>query len=117
MRGKMYTRHESVNSQHCRSGNKYWSVARLIQLSKELEVFEVAINGMSLSYSYSGMSLKELTGHVEAVNSANLDYPIILDDEGDIMDGRHRLMKCLIEGHTHIKAVRFSENPPPCEVK
>jgi len=117
MKNKMYTKHEDVNSQYSRAGKKYWSVARLIQLTKDFEVFDAPINCISLSYNYSEMNLKALAGHVEAVNKADLSYPIILDDEGDIMDGRHRLMKALLNGDKTIKAVRFDNNPTPCETK
>jgi len=33
------------------------------------------------------------------------------------MDGRHRLMKAMLLGHETIKAVRFDENPSPCDVE
>ena len=72
---------------------------------------------MSLSYQYSEMSLKQLAGHIEAVNTADLSYPIILDEDGDIMDGRHRLMKALLNGDKTIKAVRFDNNPTPCRIE
>lgn len=35
---------------------------------------------------------------------------------GELMDGRHRLMKAMLLGHEKIKAVRFDENPSPCRV-
>ena len=38
-----------------------------------------------------------------------------MDEDGEIMDGRHRMMKCLLEGIETIKAVRFEENPYPCK--
>ena len=52
--------------------------------------------------------------HIKSVLAADLSYPIILDEDGEIMDGRHRVMKALIDGEESIRAVRFSENPAPC---
>ena len=54
-------------------------------------------------------------GHMKSVNSANLKYPIILDEDGEVMDGRHRIMKAMLENKKTIKAVRFNENPSPCK--
>ena len=52
--------------------------------------------------------------HVKAILESNLDFPIILDEDGYILDGRHRIMKAILNGESTIKAVRFEENPAPC---
>lgn len=51
------------------------------------------------------------------MNVVKLEKPIILDEDGGLMDGRHRLMKAMLIGAETIKAVRFDENPEPCQVK
>ena len=48
---------------------------------------------------------------------ADMSYPIIMDDEGFIMDGWHRVAKALLEGRETIKAVRFENTPAPDYVK
>lgn len=58
-------------------------------------------------------TVKDFTKHMRAVMDTDLDYPIILDDEGYVMDGRHRIVKALFEGATHIKFVRFKKTPEP----
>ena len=55
--------------------------------------------------------------HMQAVNDADLNYPIILDEDGEVMDGRYRIMKALLTNRDTIKAVRFGINPEPCRVK
>jgi hypothetical protein len=55
--------------------------------------------------------------HMKAVQAADLNFPIILDEDGEIMDGRHRIMKAFLEGKETIKAVRFDTNPDPCRIK
>jgi hypothetical protein len=45
-----------------------------------------------------------------------LSHPIILDEDGVIMDGRHRVMKALLTEQKTIKVVRFDENPDPCRI-
>ncbi len=57
--------------------------------------------------------MREFVGHIQKVLDADLTYPIILDDEGYVMDGRHRIAKALLEGHESIKFVRFEKTPGP----
>ena len=78
---------------------------------------KVPIMHLNIYHMYDKMTLRELVGHMKSVNNADLKYPIILDEDGEIMDGRHRIMKALLKGKKTIKAVRFKENPPPCKVE
>jgi hypothetical protein len=88
----------------------------LLELSKDLPVMEVPLNHLSLYYTYEKLTLRDMVMHMNAVNNADLDKPIILDEDGELMDGRHRLMKAMLLGKETIKAVRFDENPSPCKV-
>ena len=102
--------------QMCSLGRHSWSVPRLFELARELPVMDVPLNHLSLYYTYEKLTLREMVMHMKAVNAADLDKPIILDEDGELMDGRHRLMKAMIEGAATIKAVRFDENPSPDRV-
>jgi len=104
----------SHNDQYCTLGKNNWSVARLIHLSKDLEVMNVPLNHLNVYYKYENITLREMVMHMQAVLDADLSYPIILDEDGDLMDGRHRLMKAMLNGVKTIKAVRFDKNPSPC---
>jgi hypothetical protein len=108
--------HPRPDNQTSRLGNHEWSVSRLFELSRNLEVMTIPLKHMNMYYKYENMTLRELAGHMVAVNNADLKYPIILDEDGEIMDGRHRLLKAIIEGKRTIKAVRFKKNPRPCKV-
>lgn len=77
---------------------------------------EIPINHLNVRYMYDRMSLREMVTHMQAVNDADLEMPIILDEDGEVMDGRHRIMKALLLGKETIKAVRFDENPYPCKI-
>lgn len=98
-------------------GKHSWSVARLFELSRNLPVMEIPLEHLNMANYYDNLSLREMVMHMKAVNDADLEMPIILDEDGDIMDGRHRIMKAMLIGAETIKAVRFEENPSPCEVK
>jgi hypothetical protein len=101
------------NGQTSIIGKHEWSVSRLIELSKELIVFECQLNSLNLWKKYD-VTLRQFVMHMKAVMDADLSYPIIIDEDGEIMDGRHRIMKAILEGKDTIKAVRFDENPSPC---
>ncbi|MCP4256861.1 MAG: hypothetical protein GY774_04940 [Planctomycetes bacterium] len=103
------------SKQMCQLGNHHWSVSRLVELTKDFEVFTVPLVCLNLNIMYDSMSLRGMIMHMNAVSSADLQHPIILDEDGELMDGRHRIMKALSEGLEEIKAVRFDLNPPPCK--
>lgn len=102
--------------QMCKLGRHHWSIPRLFELVRELPVMEVPIDHLNIYYTYKNLTLREMVMHIEAVHSADLDKPIILDEDGELLDGRHRIMRAILEGRRAIKAVRFDENPPPCKI-
>lgn len=98
-----------------RDGGNRWSVASLVESAKGLEPFDLPLCAI---YIGSGVfnpvtSAKELAEHVMRVNSVDTSHPVILDAEGFIMDGWHRVVRALVEGRETIEAVRFVETPPP----
>jgi len=106
----------SFHEQSCRIGKHEWSVPRLVQLSSDLQVFDLPIAHMNLYAELGTYTLREFAGHVKAVINADMTKPIIIDEDGEIMDGRHRVMRAILEGIHSVKAVRFLENPTPCRV-
>ena len=59
-------------------------------------------------------TLRSFLGHVKLVNDADLSYPILLNEDGGIIDGKHRLAKAILDGHKTIKARRFEKDPAAC---
>lgn len=104
------------SDQECNLGRHYWNVARLFELSRALPVMEVPLDHLMVYYTYEKLTLREMVMHMNAVNAADLKKPIILDEDGELMDGRHRLMKAMLTGQKKIRAVRFEENPTPDRV-
>lgn len=107
----------SYQHQTCTLGNHTWSVPRLVELARNLPVMEIPLKHLNVYYSYSNATLREMVMHMRAVDAADLNYPIILDEDGELMDGRHRIMKAMKLGLETIKAVRFDVNPSPCEAR
>lgn len=105
----------SVDENRFECGNKRWVVTNLIEKSKSLEPFDLPLMAI-----YSGSNVWPLTGsaygiahHVRRALDVDTGYPIILDEEGFIMDGWHRVLRALIDQAPTIKAVRFEKTPPP----
>lgn len=97
-------------------GKHHWSVSRLFDLTRDFPVMEIPLSHLNVYYTYEKLTLRNMVTHLKAVNDADLNFPIILDEDGEVMDGRHRIMKALLIGAETIKAVKFQDNPAPCRV-
>jgi hypothetical protein len=94
-------------------GNCY-SVARLIDDTKDLPVFEAPLAALDLSSCpWSGSNMYVLAFHVKKCMEADLSFPILLDWAGGIADGRHRVLKAIATGKRTIKARRMTWKPEP----
>jgi hypothetical protein len=105
------------DQQECNLGKAVWSIPRLAQLAQDLPTITVPLDALNLNCTEYVYNMREMVMHVKQITRANMDYPIILDEDGEIMDGRHRIMHALYNEHTEIKAKRFDINPTPCRYK
>ena len=104
----------SIDKQTFNDGGKSWYVSRLIDSAKNLPVQTMPMSALNLYRLVPDIdTMKSFVSHIQAVLDADLSYPIILDDEGFVMDGRHRIAKALLEGQETISFVRFDETPSP----
>ena len=102
-------------SQDFVSGNKRYNVNACITIAASLPVRELVIEDMFIDYASPCKDhLRSFIEHMQMVNDADLSYPIIMNENGVIIDGRHRLAKAIIEGHETIKTVRFKSDPESC---
>jgi hypothetical protein len=98
-----------------------WYTERLWELSKDFTPFwislgEIAELDSDCWFGSTEPTLREVAKHADRIAKADLSYPIILNDDGSLMDGGHRVCKALTNGQTSILAVKFSEMPTPDEV-
>ncbi|MEX0369830.1 MAG: hypothetical protein AB3N09_04310 [Tateyamaria sp.] len=56
---------------------------------------------------------RALAEHMKLVSNVDRTHPIILDADGRLMDGMHRVVQALLDGETTIAAIRLPETPPP----
>lgn len=91
-----------------------WDVIKLIELARELEVISVPLESIkeldeAFWYDLGGAkpTCRNVAEHAKLIQQTDLSYPILLCSEGRVMDGMHRVCKALMNGDSHIKAVRF----------
>ena len=105
-------------------GDKYhvWYTERLWEATKDLPVVDVEIESLkhldAVCWFDDGFraTLRNVVEHFVRMERVDLDYPILLDPNGQLFDGAHRVAKALANGQTTIKAVRMREVPPPDEI-
>ena len=100
-----------------------WDVYRLIAISRDLPVHRVslsAITELDEAYWWDAGSppptCRQVIEHMQLVEAADLQYPIILCPQGRVMDGMHRVAKALLLGKSEVAAVRLPELPSPDHV-
>jgi len=100
---------------------RFYNVHRLWELSQGFPVVDVAIESLDLSgrvwFHGQCPTIAEVIKHYEKVLAADLDFPIILDEQGRVMDGFHRIVKARLQGDDQIAAVRFEINPEADEIR
>lgn len=99
-----------------RRGDKIWKAQTLYDFAKakEYPVMDMPLWNVDLTDEpFECNQLHEFIFQCKRVLNCSLDYPIILDDYGQIADGYHRLCKAILEGKETIKAIRLLEMPAP----
>lgn len=94
----------------------HWKAQTLYDYAKakDYPVLDMPLWNIDLSTeAFECGSLKNFIFQCKRVNDCSLEYPIILDDEGIIADGYHRLCKAILEGRETIKAIRLTSMPAP----
>ena len=103
-----------------RRDNNVWRAETLYLFAKakEYPVLDLPLWAIDLSDEpFDSRNLKQFIENVKRVNDCSLEYPIILDDNGQIADGYHRLCKAILEGRETIKAIRLEEMPTPDRIE
>lgn len=102
--------HENTYSQN----GKVWTVTNLIARAKDLEPFDLPLAAIYLGAEVwaAESSPYGMAHHMRRALDVDTSFPVILSEEGFIMDGWHRVLRALIDSKATIKAVRFTKTPP-----
>ncbi len=101
-------------------GLRVWDVDRLIELAEELPVELVRVNEIWeldevrwFVEEQHPPTCRAVLEHMRLVLEADPSYPILLGEDGRVMDGMHRILKVALEGRDTIPAKRFERDPEP----
>lgn len=105
-------------------GQRYvWFVDNLIEQAKGLAVFDLNVEDVEeldqdcWFGAFYEPTIRRVIAHCARIMEADLSYPIILNADGKLMDGGHRLGKAILTGQATVKAVQFREMPVPDHIE
>lgn len=97
-----------------------WDVDRLVELTAGLTPTEVplsAIGELDETFWFNSdtdrPTCRKVALHAKLIDETDLRFPIVLSQDGRVMDGMHRVCRAFVEGKESILAVQFSDDPPP----
>jgi hypothetical protein len=97
-----------------------WDVDRLVELSAGFTPIDVPLSEIReldetfwFDHEDREPTCRRVALHAQLMNETDLSHPIVLSQDGRVMDGMHRVCKALIEGRETIRAVRFDVDPEP----
>ena len=92
-----------------------WKTKSLIEHSKDIPVRIFNLWDISLDevLRWQLTTVHDYCVHYTRVKNADLTVPIILRDDGYVMDGWHRVIKAMVTGVKELPCRRFKVNPPP----
>jgi len=72
-------------------GERVYNVHASILMAEKLQVKKLALDDLYIEYpSPCYNTFRDFVAHIKLVNDADLSYPILLNENGAIIDGKHR---------------------------
>lgn len=95
------------------TGGRKYDVHTAIRYAEGLPVKKVDLSTLYLYYAAPcSDDLLSFVDHMRQSLNADKTKPIIMNELGVIIDGRHRLSKALLDGDKTIPVVKFETDPP-----
>ena len=111
---------KQYHSRVCEDGVRVWDVDRLVTLAAELPVQRTSLTDLWeidevrwFDEAKHRPTCRAVLDHMRLVLEADPSFPILLGEDGRVMDGMHRVLKVALEGDTEILARRFEVDPEP----
>lgn len=96
-----------------------WDVDGLLAAVADAPVEEVplaAIGELDSDYWFDHgypPTVRNVVEHCRLIREADVGFPVVLDPDGRVMDGMHRVARALLDGHPSIRAKRLEHLPEP----
>ena len=101
----------------------YWKATTLWKLSENLPTEHIPLTDFDWANdNFQCRSLsdpplwRDIGDHAKRILKADLQYPIIINENGDIIDGMHRVLKSYMFDLPTVKAVRLQKMPSPDQI-
>jgi len=114
---------KDISASSAEAGLLAWDFHGLIALSRSLPLSQVSLSAIAeVDEAYwwdAGApppTCRQVMEHMQLVEAADQQYPIILCPQGRMMDGMRRVAKALLLGKSEVAAVRPPELPSPDHV-
>lgn len=103
---------DPILDEEFRIGDKRWRISTLVFAAKGLKKFKLPINFINRSYQpFDIDDFQMFVDHYNRVSDADMNVPVILSPCGLLMDGRHRVIRAMIDGKKFVWAVQLEELP------
>ena len=96
-----------------------WDVDRLLATVEDVAVESVALSDIAeldttywFDHGYAP-TVRAIVDHFRLVRQVDMSYPILIDPDGGVIDGMHRVARALLDGAETITAKRLRELPEP----
>lgn len=80
-------------------------IARIDQWTVRTKKVKIDLETLNINYLYESKSLHDMIVFCICANKCSLDHPIIVSNEWEVIDWRHRIAKAIIEWKEYIEAV------------
>lgn len=99
---------------------RYWKIEDLWRLAKgrpiehlPVEMLVDQLEGTCWTEGDEDVTPQWVLGHTRRILGAEMEYPILLNEDNIIVDGIHRLCKAVLEGKETISVQRLQQLPEP----
>ena len=93
---------------------EYYYKVKLWEATKGNPQEDINVESLLKQYNYWNTdTFIDLAKEMQKVLKADYSFPIILDEENELVDGAHRLVHAYIDGKTHIKGVIIKNDQWP----
>jgi hypothetical protein len=96
-----------------------WVTRKIWALANDLPVFDYEVASFECFDkdvwfgSQHTPTVYNVLSHYKKIEAAHFGHPIILSQDGKVLDGVHRICKAYLEGRKTLPAVKFEKDPEP----